>query len=68
MRKTPEEERNIKKRTCIFTWNFTLGQFLVSPCENQPAGFSASGTSSPNGLTQTTNGLKRLITYSERLH
>ena len=39
----------------------------VSACANQPPGFSASGTSTPNGLFQTINGLKRLVSYSKRL-
>ena len=55
MRKTPEEEINFKKKTCIFS-------------ANQPPGFSANGTSSSNGLFQITNGLKRLAGYSKRLH
>ena len=68
MRKTPEEEKNSKKRTCIFTQNFTLGQFPVSPRANQPPGFSASGTSTSNGLFQPINGFKRLMGYSKWLH
>ena len=60
MRKTPEEERNTKKRTCIFTSHFTLGQFSVSACVNKPPGFSGSGTSTLNELFQTINGLKNL--------
>ena len=56
MRKTPEEERNFKKRNCIFT--YTLGQFSVSACANQLPGFSVSEISTPNGLFQRINGLK----------
>ena len=40
----------------------------VSTCRNQPPGFSVSETSTPNGLLQTINGLKRLVSYSKRLH
>ena len=65
MRKTPEEERNFKKRTCIFTQNFTLGEFSVSTCADQPPGFSVSGTSTPNGLFQTINRIKILVGYSK---
>ena len=38
----------------------TLGQFSVSACANQPTGFCVNGSSTPNGLLQTINGLKRL--------
>ena len=37
--------------------NLTLVQFLVSACANQPTGFSVNGSSTPNGLFQTINGL-----------
>ena len=40
----------------------------VSACANEPPGFSVSGSSTPNGLFQTINGLKRLVSYSKRLH
>ena len=33
----------------------------LSACANQPPGFSLSGTSTPNRLFQTINGLKRLV-------
>ena len=33
IRKAPEEERNFKKRTCIFT-DFPLGRFRLSACAN----------------------------------
>ena len=59
MRKTPE--RNFKKKTCIFTWNFTLGQFSVSACANQTHGFSVSGTLTPNRIFQ----IIRLVGYSK---
>ena len=35
----------------------------VSACANQPSCFSVSGISTPNGLFQTINGLKRLMSY-----
>ena len=40
----------------------------VSACANEAAGFFVSGASTPNGLFQTINGLKRLVSYSKRLH
>ena len=61
MRKTPEVE--IKKR------NLTLmGQLSVSDYANQPPGFFVSGKLTPNGLFQTMNELKRLVSYSKQLH
>ena len=40
----------------------------VSACANQPPGFSLSGTLIPNELFQTIMELKRLVSYSKRLH
>ena len=40
----------------------------VSACANESPGFSVSGASTPNGLFQTINGLKKLVSYSKRLH
>ena len=40
----------------------------VSACTNQSPGFSLSGTSIPNELFQTIMELKRLVSYSKRLH
>ena len=40
----------------------------VSACANEPPGFSVSGASTPSGLFQTINGLKRLVSYSKQLH
>ena len=40
----------------------------VSACANEAAGFSVSGASTPNGLFQTINGLKRLVSYSKWFH
>ena len=40
----------------------------ASACANEPPGFSLSGASTPNELFQTINGLKRLVSYSKRLH
>ena len=40
----------------------------VSARTNQPPGFSLSGTSIPNELFQTIMELKRLVSYSKRLH
>ena len=55
LRKTPEEETLMR-------------QFSVSACANQSPGFSVSGTLTPNGLFQTMNKLKRLVSCSKRLH
>ena len=35
----------------------TPGQFSVSACANQETGFPVNGSSTPNGLFQTINGL-----------
>ena len=51
--KKHSKEEKFKKRICIFTQKFTLGKFSVPAWENQPLGFSISGTSTPNGLFQT---------------
>ena len=40
----------------------------VSACANEPYGFSVSRAATPNGLFKTINGLKRLVSYSKRLH
>ena len=40
----------------------------VSAGANEAAGFSVSGSSTPNGLFQTINGLKKIVSYSKRLH
>ena len=40
----------------------------VSACANEPPAFSVSGAATPNGLFQTINGLKRLVSYSKRLY
>ena len=58
MWKAPEEDRDFKKRACIFTSNFTLRQFSVSACAVQPIAFSVSRTSTANRLFQTNNWLK----------
>ena len=57
MWKTQKKEINIKKRTRIFT----LRQFSVSACANQPPGFSVSETSTSNGLFKTINELEASI-------
>ena len=36
-----------------------MGQFSIPACANQPPGFSVRGMSTPDGLFQTINGLKR---------
>ena len=40
---------------------------VFSFCLDKP-GFSVSGTSTPNGLIQKINELKRLMGYSKQLH
>ena len=59
------KKKHFKKRICIFTEKFSLGQFSVPACANQPPGFSVRGTSTPNGLFQT---IKILMGYTKRLH
>ena len=59
MRKTPEEE-SIRKGPASLL-KISLWEFSVSACANQPPSYSVSGTSTPNGLSQTINGLKRLV-------
>ena len=46
----------------------SLGDSSVSACENKSPGISGNGTSTLNGLFQTINGSKRLVSYSKRLH
>ena len=62
VRKTSEEVRKGPESL------LKISQGSVSACENQPPGFSLSGTSIPNKLFQTITGLKRLLSYSKRLH
>ena len=59
VRKTPEEE-SIRKGPASLL-KISLWEFSVSACANQPPSYSVSGTSTPNGLSQTINGLKRLV-------
>ena len=66
--KETSEEKKIKKTACIFTYDFTLGQFSVSAGANQAPGFSVHRASTPNGLFQTIIKLKRLMAYSKWLH
>ena len=37
-----------------------MGQFPVPAKANQPPGFSVRGTSTPNGLSKTISGLKKI--------
>ena len=48
-------------------WEY-LVRFSVSARADQSTGFSVNGSSTPNGLFQTINGLKQLMGYSKRLH
>ena len=54
------KKKHFKKRICIYTWKFSLGQFSVPACANQPRGFCVRGKSTPNGLFQTIGGLKNI--------
>ena len=65
IRKKHPKENNFKKRICIFTEKFTLGEFSVPAWANQPPGFSVRETSTPNGLFQR---IKMLMGYTKRLH
>ena len=40
----------------------------VSTCGNESPGFTISRASTPNGLFQTIDELKRLVSYSKRFH
>ena len=41
-----------------------MGQFSVPAYANQPPGFCVRGTSTPNRLFKTINGLKTLMGYT----
>ena len=60
--------KDFRKRICIFTWEFTLGQFSVPACVNQLPGLSVRGTSTPNVLFQTINGIKVLMGYTKQFY
>ena len=45
-----------------------MRHFSVSAYANPPPGFFVSGKSTPNGLLQTMNELKRLVSYSKQVH
>ena len=64
-KKHPKEKKKWKKGICVFTLKFTLGEFSVPACENQPPGFSVRGTSTPNVLFQTT---KILMGHTKWFH
>ena len=58
----------LRKRSASLPAYFTLEQIPVRSCANQPPCFSVSGTSTPNGLFKTIDGLKSLIGCTKRLH
>ena len=66
MRKTPEEKVRKEPAYLLKTplWRSSVSAFA----NYQPPGFSVSGTSTPDGLFQTINAIKRLVSYSKRLH
>ena len=59
------KEKKFKKRICIFTQKFTLGQFSVPAWAKLHLGFSVRGTSTPNGSFQT---IKILMGYPKWLY
>ena len=63
--KTSEEE---SKKGPASLLKISRGGSSVSARASEPPGFSLSGTSIPNELFQTITGLKRLVSYSKRLH
>ena len=65
VRKTPEEE---SKKGPASLLKISLWGSSVSACANESPGFSVSEASTPNGLFQIINGLKRLVSYSKRFH
>ena len=65
VRETPEEE--VKKGPASLL-KISLCGSSVSAYANEPPGFSVSGASTLNGLFQTINGLKRLVSYFKWLH
>ena len=64
VRKTSEEE---SKKGPASLLKISLWGSSVSACANESPGFSLSGASTPNGLFPI-HGLKRLVSYSKRLH
>ena len=62
VRKTSEE---VRKGTASL---LKISRSSVFACANQRPGFSLSGTLIPNDLFQTIMELKRLVSYSKRLH
>ena len=65
VRKTPKEE---SKKMSSSLFKMSLWGSAVPARANAPPGFSVSGAVTPNGLFQRINELKRLVSYSKRLH
>ena len=68
---TKMREKNLKKKvkkSLASLLKISVWGSSVSACANQPTGFSLGGTSIPNELFQTINGLGRLVSYSKRLY
>ena len=64
-------EKHLKKKDkkgLTSLLKISLWDSSVSACTNEPPGFSVSRAVTPNGLFQKINGLKRLVSYSKRLH
>ena len=64
-------EEHLKKKVekgPAFLLKISLWGSSISACTNESPGFSVSGASTPNGLFQIINELKRLVSYSKRFH
>ena len=61
MRKKHMKKKEILKKDLHLYLTSHSGTVFSFCFPNQPPGFSVSGTSTPNELFQTINGLKRLV-------
>ena len=55
------KKKKVLRKGLHFYSKLPSGTVSASACANQPPGFPVSGTSTPNGLSQTINELKRLM-------
>ena len=58
----------ISKKGPASLLKISLWGSFASACANESPDFSVSGAATPNGLFQKLSGLKRLVSYSKRLH
>ena len=58
-RKAPEQENSFKKESAFLLKLSVWDNFQFLFVQNQPLGFSVSGASTPSGLFQIINKLKR---------